>query len=70
MQDKIISLRLNETNNKIFKAVCKQIRNYSPYMEWTDSDILRGLIRQYYFLQMTDEDRKEFGYPEITETTK
>ena len=68
--EKNITFKLNETNYKIFKAICKQIKNYTPNYGLSVSDILRSLIRQYYFLQMTEEDRKEFGSPEITETTK
>lgn len=57
---KQITIRLSEEDYKLLKIGCKFWSEKSN-TENIPSQFIRSLIRTHYYLQMTEEDHKEFG---------
>lgn len=57
---KTISIRLNDEDYRLLKIGCKFWSEKSK-IDNIPSQFIRSLIRSHYYLQMTEEDHKEFG---------
>lgn len=58
---KTISFRLDTETIKRLEAITEMDRHFIKDPCLTKSMTLRRLINQYYMLQMTEEDHKDFG---------